>query len=186
MRKNHAMKNASPGAALVLSLLAATGVSAEAVKAKPAGDASPMMAVDTPTFLKVASGANQFEIDSSKLAKDKGVSGGLQHLADMIIADHTKAGEKLRATLEAKGNTAPPPELAPKQKKMMEELQSASGKEFETLYLDIQAQAHMEAVALFRTYAGSGDDQEVVGFAKEALPRLETHMAHVKELVAAE
>ena len=180
------MKTASFGAALAISLFAATSASAEPVKAKPAGDASPMMALDTPTFLTVASGSNQFEIDSSKLAKEKGVRGQLQDLADMIIADHTKAGDKLKTTLEAKGKTAPSPELAPKQKKMMDELQSASGKEFETLYLDIQAQAHMEAVALFRTYAGSGDDQEVVGFAKETLPRLETHMAHVKELIAAE
>lgn len=180
------MQNVFLGAAVALSLLAATGACAEPVKAKPASDSSPMLVVDTPTFLAVASGSNQFEIDSSKLAKEKGVSGGLQDLADMIIADHTKAGETLKTTLEAKGRTAPTPELAPKQKKMMDELRSASGKDFETLYLDIQAQAHMEAVALFLTYAGSGDDQEVVGFAKATLPRLETHLAHVKMLVATE
>ena len=180
------MKNAFLSSALAASLLATAGASAEPVKAKPAGDAIAVMAVETPTFLTVASGSNRFEIDSSKLAKDKGVKGGLQDLANMIIADHTKAGEKLKATLEAKGKTAPTPDLTPKQKKMMDELQAASGKDFETLYLDIQAQAHMEAVALFRTYAGSGDDQEVVGFAKATLPRLETHMAHIKELVAIE
>ncbi|MDC9825169.1 DUF4142 domain-containing protein [Devosia sp. ZB163] len=57
---------------------------------------------------------------------------------------------------------------------------------FDTLYLDIQAQAHMEAIALFRTFAGSGDDQTLVGIAKEALPTLETHMAHVKKLIGSD
>jgi putative membrane protein len=42
----------------------------------------------------------------------------------------------------------------------------------------------MEAVGLFRTYADSGDDQSLVGFAKETLPSLETHLAHVKMLIA--
>jgi len=50
----------------------------------------------------------------------------------------------------------------------------------------MQAQAHMEAVGLFRTYAGSGDNQTIVGFAKETLPALETHLAHVMMLVAEE
>ncbi|WP_157944691.1 DUF4142 domain-containing protein [Mangrovicella endophytica] len=174
------------GAALSLAILATTpSLAVEAMKPKPADDASPVMAVDTAIFLKVASGSNEFEIQSSKLAKDKGVKGDVAMLADMIIEDHTKAGEKLKATLEAKNEKAPAPELAPKQKKMLEQLKAADYADFETLYLDIQAQAHMEAVALFRTYAGSGDDQTIVGFAKETLPRLETHMAHVKELIAA-
>lgn len=54
---------------------------------------------------------------------------------------------------------------------------------FSTL-ICVQAQAHQEAVALFRTYAGTGDDQELAGFARETLPSLETHLAHVTRLVA--
>jgi putative membrane protein len=67
---------------------------------------------------------------------------------------------------------------------MLDQLQAAKGKDFDTLYLDMQVQAHLEAIALFRTYAGSGDDQTVVGFAKETLPSLETHLSHVKMVVA--
>lgn len=67
---------------------------------------------------------------------------------------------------------------------MLDQLKAAEGKDFDILYVDMQAQAHMEAVALFRTYAGAGDDQTLVGFAKETLPRLETHLGHVKMLVA--
>ncbi|WP_162245000.1 MULTISPECIES: DUF4142 domain-containing protein [unclassified Rhizobium] len=160
-------------------------IAAQEMKPKPAGDAAPMMAVDTPTFVKMVTSSNEFEIRSSELAKRNADQEGIKMAADMIIADHKKAGGKLKATLEAKGGApAEPVKLAPKHQKMLDQLQSAKGKDFDTLYLDMQAQAHMEAVGLFRTYAGSGDDQSLVGFAKETLPSLETHLGHVMMLIA--
>ncbi|KQR71582.1 hypothetical protein ASG25_21305 [Rhizobium sp. Leaf384] len=174
--------------ALLLAIhpLSASVSMAKEQTAKPAGDAAAMMTIDRATFVPVVASANTFEIESSKLALDRASDAGIKDAAKMIIADHEKAGEKLKATLQ--GKDAPPPEakLAPKHQKMIDQLQAARGKDFDTLYLDMQAQAHMEAIALFRTYAGSGDDQALVGFAKETLPSLETHMAHVKTLIAAE
>ena len=63
--------------------------------------------------------------------------------------------------------------------------EAAEGSDFQTLYIDMHAQAHREAVALFRTYAGSGDDAAVVAFAKATLPALEMHMTHVTALAKA-
>jgi putative membrane protein len=134
----------------------------------------------------MAAGSGQFEIQSSQLAKEKAGDAKLKATADMIIADHTKASEKLKALLDARSQPLSPAPPAPKQQKMLEQLKAASGEDFEILYLDMQDQAHMEAIGLFRTYAGSGDDQSLVGFAKETLPRLETHLGHVKELIAAQ
>jgi putative membrane protein len=158
---------------------------AQEMKPKPAGDAAPMMTMDKPTFVKMVTSSNEFEIRSSELAKQNADQAEKKMAADMIIADHRKAGDKLKATLEAKGGApVEPVKLAPKHQKMLDQLQGAKGKEFDMLYLDMQAQAHMEAVGLFRTYAGSGDDQSLVGFAKETLPSLETHLGHVKMLIA--
>lgn len=167
-------------------VLACQPVLAEAVKPKPAGDAAPMMVMDRATFVRVVPSANEFEIKSSELALEKAEASDLKDAAKMIIADHKKAGDKLKAVLKGKGvDLAEPAVLAPKHQKMLDQLQTVSGKDFDTLYLDMQAQAHMEAIGIFRTYAGSGDDQSVVGFAKETLPSLETHMAHVKMMIAA-
>lgn len=170
--------------AMAVSLVAQPLVAQE-IRPEPAGDAAPMMVVDRPTFVKVVSSANEFEIRSSELAKQNAEQEGIKKAADMIIADHTKAGEKMKATLAAK-DAAPvePIELAPKHRRMLEQLQGMKGKDFDALYLDIQAQAHVEAVALFRTYAGAGDDLSLVGFARETLPSLETHLAHIKLLIS--
>lgn len=154
------------------------------IKPKPASDASPVMTMDKATFVKVVASANEFEIQSSELATQKSVDTHLKEVADMILADHRKAGAKLKGILAEKEEAPPPAKLEPKHQAMLDQLRAAEGKDFDILYVDMQAQAHMEAVALFRTYAGAGDDQTLVGFAKETLPRLETHLGHVKMLVA--
>jgi len=172
--------------AALTAALSSQPLLAQEMKAKPPGDAAPMMTIDRDTFLKMVGSANEWEIQSSELAEQKSSSAGIKDVGKMIIADHTKAGEKLKATLESKGGQRPPPELSAKHRIMLDQLQASEGTEFDVLYVDMQSQAHMEAIALFRTFAGSGDDQELVGFAKETLPNLEKHMAHVAMLVAGE
>lgn len=168
--------------ALSVALLTQPGIAQEQ-KPKPAGDAAPMMVIDRPTFVSVVSSSNEFEIKSSEMALQNAGSAKLKDVAKMIIADHQKADEKLKNILDKKGAPLSSPiVLSPKHQKMMDQLEGAKGKDFDTLYVDIQAQAHAEAVALFRTYAGSGDDQTIVGFARETLPNLETHLSHVKSL----
>lgn len=174
------------GAALMLATLPTIGF-AQTVESTPPGDASPMFVVDTPHFLAQVQSANQFEIQSSELALEKDQDEDIAELAQMIIADHTAAGERLEQRLAEAGieNTDASAELAPKHAKMLSQLEAADASDFRMLYLDMQNQAHMEAIALFRTYAGSGDNQALVGFARETLPALETHAAHVKALVMA-
>lgn len=172
--------------ALALVLAPVTAAFAQ-VEAKPAGDASPVFVVDTPNFLMQTMSSNQFEIQSSELAKEKDQDAGIVEVAEMIIADHTKASEKLDVLLaDHPAKPEEPVAVAPKHQKMLDQLEAADGADFKALYFDMQMQAHMEAVALFRTYAGSGDDQTLVGFARETLPALETHLAHVKAVVHGE
>lgn len=172
---------------LAAGLLAATAALAANMPAKDADAAKPPVAVDTPTFVKVVSGANEWEIRSSRLAEQKAVSADVKQVAAEIIKDHEKAGMGLKAALEKGGKPAPaePPKLAPKQAAQLKLLEAANGPEFETLYIDMQAGAHMEAVTLFRNFAGSGDDPNVVAFARDTLPKLEMHTMHVMELVQA-
>jgi putative membrane protein len=102
-----------------------------------------------------------------------------------MIDDHTKAGDKLTAILTKEGDAPLPMVLAPKQADAMKLLTATSGADFEADYIMLQANAHMEAVALFHTYAGHPDDKKVGNFATETLPTLEMHLEHVKMLVAA-
>ncbi len=180
------MKNLTLILAALSFAVVAPPMAAQEQKPKPAGNAAAIMTMDRATFVAVVTSSNAFEIRSSELAKANAHNADLKKAAEMIVADHKKAGDKLTEILKSKNVAAGDPvKLSPKHQKMLDQLQVAKGEGFDALYVDMQAQAHMEAIGLFRSYAGSGDDQEIVGFAKETLPNLETHLAHVKMLIAA-
>jgi putative membrane protein len=170
----------------VLISVALTGAAIATTKdAEEADAAMAVMHMGKATFVKSVGGASAFEIESSKLAVQKATSSDVKEFAQKMIDDHTKAGEKLSAILKTEGDAPPLMKLAPKQADAMKLLSVASGADFEATYIALQANAHMEAVALFRTYAGKPDDDKVGGFAKETLPTLEMHLEHVKMLLAA-
>jgi putative membrane protein len=51
---------------------------AQEMKPKPAGDAAPMMTIDKPTFVKMVTSSNEFEIRSSELATQNADQAGLR------------------------------------------------------------------------------------------------------------
>ncbi|RWM15179.1 DUF4142 domain-containing protein [Mesorhizobium sp.] len=145
--------------------------------------------VDTQTFVAAVPNANEFEIQSSKLAGEKSVSEDVKTFAGQMIEDHTKAGEDFKAAMSQGQTTASikpaGPGLQPKEQQMLGELKSASGKEFDRKYIKMQTDAHRDAVALFSTYAKSGDDPALKEFAKKVLPVLKMHEKHAKDLAVA-
>ncbi|MDX8526708.1 DUF4142 domain-containing protein [Mesorhizobium sp. MSK_1335] len=145
--------------------------------------------VDTQTFVATVPGANEFEIQSSKLAQQKSASADVKAFAAQMIKDHTKAGEDFKAALSQGQTTASikpaGPALQPKEQQMLGELKAATGKEFDAKYIKMQTDAHKDAVALFSTYANSGDDPTMKEFAKKTLPVLKMHEKHAKELAVA-
>lgn len=163
-----------------LSLLASTA----AMAAMPANadEAAAAMNVDKASFVKVVTSSNAFEIESSKLAEQKAKDADVKEFAKQMIADHTMAADELKKAAML-GDQAPM--LSPKHAAMLEILKGASEQDFQPLYIDMQASAHMEAVTLFATYAKGGDDPAVKAFAAKTLPKLEMHKMHVTKLVAA-
>jgi len=58
------------------------------------------------------------------------------------------------------------------------------GEEFDKAYIDAQAQAHDEAVALFEGYSTEGKEGPLKAFATATLPVLKSHQEHVHGLTA--
>ncbi|WP_181707236.1 DUF4142 domain-containing protein [Chthonobacter rhizosphaerae] len=147
------------------------------------------MKIDTPTFLRMATSSNQFEILSSRLAEQQAQDEQVKAFARQMIADHTSAGEKMRTAVQEAGlemASVPQSEadLEVRHKEMMDTLASASGN-FDQAYVRAQYQAHEEAVRMFEAYAQNGDQSAIKAFAAETLPILQQHLAHVQELPGA-
>lgn len=148
---------------------------------------SPALANDKPSattheFVKNAAISSSFEIASSKLALEKSKNAAVKEFAQKMIADHSAADKKLKATLATEGLS---PALAPatldeKHQKIYDDLKMA--KNFDAEYISAQTDAHAEAVSLFTDYSTKGDNASLKSFAKETLPTLKQHKEHVEEL----
>lgn len=142
-----------------------------------------MTMVDKTNFVTNAVSANMFEIESSKLALKQSSSKQVRTFAQTMIKDHTMAGEKMQQVLKTEG-TMPTMALTAKHEALLQQLQSVKGAEFDRAYVTAQTEGHVEAVALFRSYAAKPDDKALGAFAKSTLPALEKHLANVQKLGA--
>lgn len=140
-------------------------------------------AVSTQDFVRKASIASEFEIESSKLALEKSQDKDIKNFAQQMIDDHTKASENLKDSLKsAKTNAQPADELDNKHQELMDSLEALSGDNFDQRYIKLQTTAHKEAVDLFSSYSKQGKDASVKEFASNTLPTLKQHLSHVKQI----
>ena len=134
------------------------------------------------TFAKKVAASNTFEIQSSELAAERAQAGDVKSFAQQMIADHTKAGNEFKSTLQSANITPPPEQPDAKQKATLAKLSKAKGKSFDQAYINAQLQAHQEAVSLFRGYAKGGKTEPLKTFAAKTLPTLEQHLQMVQGL----
>jgi putative membrane protein len=139
-------------------------------------------APSTAEFVKKATIAGMFEIESSKLAEQKTQDPKVQAFAKMMIDDHTKAANELKQKAEGISGAQMPAQLdAPHQKKL-DALKSASGVRFMRAYKTDQMQGHKDAVALFQAYGAGGDNAELKSWARTTLPTLQHHLQEAQNL----
>lgn len=133
-------------------------------------------------FVEKAAISNMFEIQSSELALEMSENEDIQAFAEQMVEDHTAAGEELKAAVEAQGGDLQvPTELDTKHQDMIDQLSSASGEEFDQMYVEMQTQAHEQAVSLFESYAENGEG-ELQAFAEATLPTLQEHYEMIQQM----
>ncbi len=136
-----------------------------------------------PDFIKHASMSDLFEIQSSQLAQTKAGSDNAKALAKMLVDDHTAARQELMTLAQGAGVAAQPTEsLDARHQKLIDQLTAASGPEFDKLFGEIQAQAHREGIALFKSYAASGDNEGLKAYAMKGVPVLEQHLQMAEQI----
>jgi putative membrane protein len=137
----------------------------------------------TQDFVTKASTAGLFEIESSKLALEKSENADVKSFAKEMVADHTVADKKMKSTIADNHIDAKPAAaLDSKHKDLLSSLKNAKGANFDAKYVDIQEDAHEEAVTLFTDYSTRGDNASLKKFAADTLPTLEKHKQHIESL----
>jgi putative membrane protein len=136
----------------------------------------------TEDFVLQASASDMFEIESSKLAVQKGDE-ATKAFAQQMIADHEKTSAELKALLAGgKIQGTPVTALTEDHKEEVDGLAKLEGAEFNEEYIDAQVEAHEDAVDLFKRYADEGENAELKAWAAKTLPALEHHYKMAQDL----
>ncbi len=167
--------------ALGCILLAAPAL-AQSVGEKTGVNSTLGIAPTTADFVQEAATSDMFELQSNKLAEEKGTAQE-KSFAQQMITDHTKTTNDLKGLVNSgKVKAEIPATLDSSHQSKLDKLKSASGKDFSSDFDSYQVSAHKDAVSLFERYAKGGDNPDLKDWAGKTLPTLRHHLNMAQEL----
>ncbi|WP_312407988.1 DUF4142 domain-containing protein [Rhizobium sp.] len=162
--------------------LVATGAFAQSATESTGVNSALGVAPKTEDFIMEASASDVFEIESSKLALQKG-NDAAKTFAQQMIADHEKTTAELKALLATgKVKGEPVATLTDDFKDDVDDLAKLNGDDFNKQYIDDQVEAHEDAVDLFKRYAEEGENADLKAWAAKTLPALQHHYQMAQDL----
>ncbi|XKM43029.1 DUF4142 domain-containing protein (plasmid) [Rhizobium ruizarguesonis] len=140
------------------------------------------VAPKTADFVQEAATSDMFEIESSKLALERG-DAATKAFAKQMVTDHEKTSSELKALITGgKVQAQLPAAMTSGQQDMLDKLKGLQGDEFLKQYHSDQKSAHEDAVDLFKRYGEGGDNPELKAWAASTKPALEHHLQMAEEL----
>ncbi|WP_295799781.1 DUF4142 domain-containing protein [Mucilaginibacter sp.] len=130
--------------------------------------------VDAEFTVKAASGG-MAEVELGKLAQQKGVSKQVKNFGAMMVTDHSKINDFIRALAVTK-NISIPKAPGARDHKAIGKLAGKSGKAFDKAYINSMIDDHKADIKLFETAAKKCIDPDVKSFAVKNLPILQEHL----------
>ncbi len=134
------------------------------------------------SFMKDAAQNSMAEIEMGKLAEQKSQNPEIKKFGQMLVTDHTAAGNELKA-LAAKKNITLPADTG-SHKSMIESLGKESGAGFDKAYINAMVSHHEDDLKAFQKQAENSADPDVKAFAAKIVPVLRKHFDAVKALEA--
>jgi len=136
--------------------------------------ASNSTAVMQDNFYTDAAQGGMTEVELSKLALRKSQNAEVKKFAQMMVSDHGKANDELKA-LAGKKSVKLPDGVSSGQKSTIEDLGKLTGADFDKKYVETMVKDHEKTVALFEDNADNSD-AEIKAFATKTLPTLKSHL----------
>jgi putative membrane protein len=145
-----------------------------AKKADAAKEKSPTAALSDKDkeFIQAAAKGGMMEVEMGKMGQKQAKSADVKKFATLMVTDHTKANNQLKALAKKKGVTLEAE--APK----MDKMDDAS---FDKNYMADMVKDHEKDVAEFEKEAKDGSDADVKAWANKTLPTLKKHLELAKE-----
>lgn len=132
-------------------------------------------------FIKEAISSGMMEIELGKLAEEKASNKRVKSFGRIMVNDHSKSGEELRAIASSK-NINSPASMDDKHNKIVRDLQNKGEGDFDKAYIREMVSAHDKDIDLYKKQAEDGNDPELKSFASKNLPILLMHRDSVQNI----
>lgn len=136
---------------------------------------------DAASFTVDAASGGMAEVALGKFAMEHGKSGRVKAFGSMMVTDHTKVNNELKALAIRKNITLPnvPSNNA---QRHMEKLMSKRGNDFDKSYMSMMLDDHKADVADFLKTSKECKDPDIKNFAIKTLPVLLVHLDSAKAI----
>lgn len=135
-------------------------------------------------FVRQAAIGNRAEAELGKMAQQKGASEAVRGYGELMQKEHGKSGQEL-LRVGKNADPAVPKELDPKHVRVREELNKASGKDFDVAYLASQVEDHQKTANLLLWEISAGQSADLTKYAADTLPDVMEHLQAAKQQHAA-
>jgi putative membrane protein len=133
-------------------------------------------------FTSDAAYGGMMEVQLGQLAKTHAASQAVKDFGAMMVKDHSKANEELKA-IAAKNNVTLAATLPDKFQKHIDDLSKKNGAEFDKDYMSMMVDDHEDDIKMFERCAKKDDEKaDVKAFAAKTLPVLYKHLDAAKKI----
>ena len=137
---------------------------------------------DSRDFITDAAGGGMMEVQLGQLAKTHAASQAVKDFGAMMVRDHSKANDELKA-VAAKNNITIPATLDNKFQKHIDDLSKKNGADFDKDYMSMMVDDHQDDIKMFEKCAKNEDEKaDVKTFAAKTLPVLYKHLDQAKKV----
>jgi putative membrane protein len=132
-------------------------------------------------FIEDQLAAGNAEVDLGRLAQDRAGSPDVREFANMMVQDHQRAGDQLKA-IANKQNVRAEAEAHDDHRDLQERLSKLSGAEFDREYMDAMVKDHEKAIDAVEAKAEKSDNADVKQWAAATLPSLKQHLDKANQI----
>lgn len=115
------------------------------------------------------------EVELGRIAQNKATDPGIRDFGAMMVRDHSKGVETLKA-LASSQRVAVPDSVSGIQQRDRDRLQSESGSDFDRDYIDMMVRDHKNDILEFKAEIINGQDSTFKSFAEQSMRMLNTHL----------
>ena len=136
---------------------------------------------DDAKFATDAANGGMAEVELGKLALKKTHIASLRKFAQMMVDDHGKANDELKAIAQKKNITLPDA-VDNDHRQKMADLEKKQGKDFDKAYVDVMIDGHKKTLDLMEKEAKDGKDTDLKTFAEKTAPTVKMHLEAIKRI----